>query len=408
VLVCINIKGFAEILGEFSIEVADQLRAYVAARLARGVAGSERLAHVGGDTFAVWLPAVNDVEHARQRTQYLLATLAALPRAEPTPIVVSGVAGLVYALPSAVSSAAELLRQARVALQVGHRTRQPITVYRAEDGIRGQSAVVLTSELRSALRVGELDLAHNLVVELATGRPLAVGSLPRWLHPGRGMPYSSEWMRVLEQSDLAGRYVGWVLDHALGAQQVWNAARVPVPVVVRLPSQALLDPRLPGVVARSVAAAGTSCDRLVLRFAGSSVLATTDIVERVLVDLVRQRVRLAVGTAGLPLEHLGRVPANEVWIPWRTARLVTVDQEARARVRAVVAFADELGLRVTAEGVLSVDHVTALVRLGVHAGQGPYTSPPLDAIDVGRALRTAERNETASIGGLVIDFPRRD
>jgi predicted signal transduction protein with EAL and GGDEF domain len=408
-LACINIKGFAEILAELPAETADRLLAYAAGRLRAATTEPERLAHVGGDTFALWMPTSPDVEHARERAADLLTILSAQPSPGPTPVVLSGVAGLVWAQPSTVLDAEQLLRQARAALRLGHRTHDTVAVYRADNDIGGQSAIVLTSELRSALRGGQLELAYEPVLELATGQPLAVECMPQWLHPNLGLLPGSQWVPIIEQSELRSRYVPWILDEALAAHRAWCEQETAVPVVVRLPSPALLDPSLPALVAGALAHAGTAPEQLTVHLADSSVLTAADIVDRVLVDLVSSGVRLAIGTAGTSLEQLCRVPANEIKLSGRTTALVRYDQEARAKVRALVAFADELELQVTAQDIPTLEHVEALVRLRVHAGQGACLFPPLNDQEVVPALRVAiERADEAAADARIIAFPRRE
>jgi EAL domain-containing protein (putative c-di-GMP-specific phosphodiesterase class I) len=323
-------------------------------------------------------------------------------------VVLSGVAGLVYALPWSISGAEQMLRQARSALRSGHRGGQQVTVYRVEDDTRGQSAIVLASELRTALPAGELELVYQPVLELATAIPVSVEALPQWLHPCRGVLLQAEWMPVLEQSDLVGRYLLWLLEEALEGYRAWYRCGVPVPVAVRLPGPALLDPALPGVVAAALSRAGVSPGQLIIEFSGNGMLAVTDVADQVLVELVDHGVGLAVDTAGLSLEQLCRVPASEIKLPGRTTELALWDQETRARVRGVVAFADELGLRVIAQDIPTAEHLDALIGLGVHAGQGPCMSRPRHASEMVGALQLAAELVAGARDATVITLPVRD
>jgi diguanylate cyclase len=407
-LICINIKGFAEILGEFPAEAADQLLVHAAGRLAVGVESAERLAHVGGDTFAVWCPSAEDVEYVRERAEFLLTALASVASVYPGPIVLSGVAGVVYAPPSTISSAEQLLRQARAALREGHRLRLPVTVYRAEDDTHGQSAIVLASELRTALRKQQLELEYRPVLELATGNPVAVQATPQWLHPALGLLPPEEWMPVLEQTDLVGRYLVWLLEEALDAHCTWCQLGVPVPVAVQVPAPALLDPAMPGAVITALSRAGVAPPQLTLELTGTWVFGEAGVVDRVLEELVGHGVQLAVDTAELSLEELCRVPASEIKLPRCTTDLLLVDQESRARVKGVVAFADEMDLRVTAHDIPTLEHVAALIGLRVHAGQGPCLSRPQHASEIVGALQLASVLTLSARNAKVITFPPRE
>jgi EAL domain-containing protein (putative c-di-GMP-specific phosphodiesterase class I) len=65
------------------------------------------------------------------------------------------------------------------------------------------------------------------VLELTSGTPIAVDAVPHWLHPSRGLLPAAEWMPVLEQSDLVGSYLLWLLDEALTAHRGWYGSACP-------------------------------------------------------------------------------------------------------------------------------------------------------------------------------------
>jgi len=410
-LACLFITGFGEILDACGAEVADQLLVHATTQLAAGTGRGEQLAHVGGDTFAIWFPDAIDVEHVRDRAAQLLAVLAAPAPLESGPVVLSGVAGLVYAPPSTVGAPEQLLRQARVALRQAHRRKLPVAIYRAEDDTRGQAAIVLRSELRTALRRGDLELHYQPVLDLATGRPVAVEALPRWRHPARGLLEPSVWMPVLEQSDLVGRYVQWLLSRGLRAHHAWHRQGVTAPVAVNLPGTALLDPGLPATVAAALRRADTQPGQLTLELTESRALAEADIVDQVLADLGRLGVGVAVddfGTAGTSLARLRRVPVSEIKLAAELTADLLVDQETRAIVEAIVAFASRLDVRVTAQNVPTLEHVAALVSLRVHAGQGPRLCPPVHADSIVEALQVAAEHAIAVRDAKVINFPTRE
>jgi predicted signal transduction protein with EAL and GGDEF domain len=407
-LICINIRGWPEIADELAGPVSDRLLAAAGQRLLAGATQSERVAHLGGDTFAAWIPAAATIEHVLERADSLLAMLNAPAVAGPGPVVLAGIAGLVYATPSTTPSAEELLRQARAALRTGHRLEQTVTVYRSEEDNHSQSAIVIGSELHTALRRDQLELDYQPVLELATARPLAVVAHPHWLHPTRGRLPAHEWMPILEQSEIVGAYVRWMLDQALAAHSAWSQHDTKAPVTVLLPSAALLNPALPATVTTALANANAAPSDLTIQLTGNWVLGSSDVTDGVLVDLASRGIGLAVDIAGLSLEQLSRVPASEIKLSGYTTRLALSDQETRAKIKAIVAFADELGLNVTAEDIPTVEHVAALIELRVHAGQGPRLSPHWNAKEVPEALRQAFVQATETTDARIITFPCSD
>jgi EAL domain-containing protein (putative c-di-GMP-specific phosphodiesterase class I) len=208
---------------------------------------------------------------------------------------------------------------------------------------------------------------------------------------------------------MVGHYLLWLLEEALDGQRTWYRHGVPTPVAVRLPSPALLDPALPGKVVAALSRAAVAPSRLIVELTGNWMLAAAEeVVNRVLAELVNHGVTLSVETTGLTLEQLCRVPASQIKLPGRTCQTLLSDQETRARVRGVVAFADELGLRVAAQDIPSLEHLAALVGLRVHAGHGPCLSRPRHAAEIVGALQIASELAASARDAKVITFPIRD
>jgi diguanylate cyclase len=233
---------------------------------------------------------------------------------ETGPVALSGAAGLAYATPT-TTTADDLLRRARVALRQAHHRGTDLEIYRPEDDIRGPAAIVLGSELRTAITTGQLELHYQPVIDLATGLPVAVEALPRWRHPSRGLLPATAWMDLLETSTLLPAYLRWLLTEALHTWTTWTAAGLSAPVSVNMPGRALLDPALPGTVGAALAAAGAPPTALTLELAESRALTSLEAVDRVLTELAAAKINLAIddfGSARSSLARLRRVPATEI------------------------------------------------------------------------------------------------
>ena len=74
----------------------------------------------------------------------------------------------------------------------------------------------------------------------------------------------------------------------------------------------------------------------------------------------------------------------------------------RATIRSVVAWADEVGVRVCAEGVETPEQLSTLLALGVHTAQGYLFGRPAapDPVARTRSLRTRSLTDVGLIAGI--------
>jgi diguanylate cyclase (GGDEF)-like protein len=384
-LIVLDLVGYRDILRALGHDVAEGLLAHTARRLWKAVEDGEYVAHVGMDDFGVYLPVANDPAHVRGRA---LAFLSAITRpieigtAEPgtTHVTLTATAGAGYAV-TPIGSGAELLRQASVALNQARAENLNFEFYNpAMDELGGPAAVVLNSELRTAIRNNQLDLHYQPIIDLPSGAPLAMEAMLRWPHPTKGLLRAGEFAPVLERSPDHPRFIAWQLERALSVRRRWGDRHLPVSI--NLATRCLLDRRFPEQVFAALDRADLPPDQLMLEFDETAVLSHLGLVGDVLTVLRLRGVQIAIdnlGTGSSSLFSLLRVPATHVKVDGHYVRDMLVDPEAVAVVCLGLDLCRRADLQFIATGVNSVELITALRQHGCDAAQGPYFTRPLVA-----------------------------
>jgi EAL domain-containing protein (putative c-di-GMP-specific phosphodiesterase class I) len=102
-------------------------------------------------------------------------------------------------------------------------------------------------------------------------------------------------------------------------------------------------------------------------------------------DLKKIGIKLAIddfGTGFSALSYLKRFPVDGLKIHRSFIEGLNYDDGDMAIVKAVIAFARTLHLKVTAEGVETPDQLRHLRQLGCDLGQGYYFATPLPGMEM--------------------------
>jgi diguanylate cyclase (GGDEF)-like protein len=387
-LVLLDVDAFRAVNDTLSPVAGDELLRVIATRLRQTVGDGEILARLGGDEFAMFLAEdCAAAEAANQRATELSALVAAPVDLAGVTIGVTATIGVGLGQIGAACDVDtdELMRRAGAALRQARACGAALARYGGaptSGALRGD----VLADLRDALATtNQLAVVIQPVVSLATLRPVGAEVLVRWQHPLRGLLLPSDFLDVVERSELALEFTRHVIDLALGIAAAWSLEGINLPVTVNLGARCTLDPQLPKMVADRLAAHGVQPRRLILEITEGVMVADPDQVKQAVAAVRDLGVQVSVGdfgTASASLDLLARCRVDEVKIDRTFVAAMTTSPETAAIVAATVDIARALGIRVVAEAVERPEQRDALIGLRVTQAQGHLFYPPLSAVDI--------------------------
>ncbi|MFY1699746.1 MULTISPECIES: putative bifunctional diguanylate cyclase/phosphodiesterase [unclassified Solwaraspora] len=396
-LLLLDIDSFKVVNDALGHHAGDALLVEVARLLTARLAGTDLLASLGGDEFAVLLTA--DRAAARDTEQIADDLLAVFDR----PIQVAGELRLVSArvgIAVSVDSAADvdrLMREADIALQIAKGSARTRRVrYRSELHQHAVDRIRLQMEAQDALSRREFVLNYQPIHALADGAVRGVEALVRWRHPQRGVVRPDQFIPLVEASGLIVPLGRWILSQACVSGAGWQrltgrALQINVNVSVR---QFMLGDVVADVLA-ALERSGLPPTTLTLEMTESVLATEHDAIESQLSALRRLGVRIALddfGTGFSSLGHLHRYPIDELKIDKMfVARIGAEDPTCLPVVRAIMAMSHGLRLSTVAEGIENDDQRSELTAMGCEFGQGfglsrPVEEPALRALLQRRAV----------------------
>jgi diguanylate cyclase (GGDEF)-like protein len=297
-------------------------------------------------------------------------------------------------------SAADLIRNADIAMyRAKERGRNNFQYFLPEMHEQAVRRVHLETALRGALQRGEFQIHYQPRTQLETGEVTGFEALLRWQHPHYGLLPPSEFIPILEDTDLIVPVGEWVLDDVCKQIAAWQAQGLAVrPVAVNLSARQFRMAGLDHAVAAIITQAGIDPSLIEVELTESLLMTDPEEAVRTLGNLERYGVRLAVddfGTGYSSLMYLKRFPINALKIDRAFISDATTNPEDAAITAAIINLGHSLGLKVVAEGVENEGQREFLRASGCDEMQGFLFSPAVPAADAGKMLRAAPRRDAA-------------
>jgi diguanylate cyclase (GGDEF)-like protein/PAS domain S-box-containing protein len=379
-LLLIDLDHFKHINDSLGHNVGDQLLKLVVERLGGVLDTGVTLARLGGDEFAVLL---ENGHLAAELAQRVLESMREPFVLEGQTLFISVSIGISL-FPNDAIDAEQLLRNADAALfKAKSQGRESYALYNEELTALARRRVELATELRHAIEHNELRVFYQPIHDLQTRCIQGVEALVRWQHPTRGMVSPGEFIPIAEQSGLIAEIDRWVLTHACNQMRVWLAEGVKISfVAVNVSSRLFSGGDLDRRVAQVLRETGLEPGYLELEVTESAVMKDPDQAIEQLHRLRELGLKLSIddfGTGYSSLLRLKRMPVQKLKIDQGFVAGLPGDEDDVAIVRAIIALARNMGLRVLAEGIEQASQADFLLENDCELGQGYWFARPMPA-----------------------------
>ena len=385
VVMFIDLDRFKMVNDSFGHHFGDLLLMQSAQRLRSCLRESDLLARLGGDEFAVLAPEAT-LEAAVDIAERILAAFDLPFLINGHEIFSSCSIGIVGADSQFHSEPADLLRDADTAMyRVKNAGRDSYAVFNQELRREVSDQVEREGALRNALkREDELVPYFQPIVDVASGRLLALEALIRWHQPDGRVIAPGHFLPALEGLRLIGRLDLYMLSRVAEILAVPAHAHWP-PVHVNCSSYSITRPDFAEEVLALLARHGVGASRICLELTEGALVAEPELARRTMQHLADNGMSVVLDDFGAGFSSLSYVHQYQfqgLKIDKSFILELTSSTRSRAIVRAIVRMAESLGLSVVAEGVEDAATLALLQEMGAGQAQGYYFAKPLALEDL--------------------------
>jgi diguanylate cyclase (GGDEF)-like protein/PAS domain S-box-containing protein len=390
-LIFIDLDSFKLINDSLGHMIGDQLLVAIASRLETTVRSSDSIARfgrhntvarLGGDEFTILLEEISsslDAMRIAERIVNDLATPFIVNSQELFPSASIGIA--IYN--SSYQSPEELLRDADTAMYSAKAVgKGRYEIFDANMRANTIARLQLETDLRRAFERKEFENYYQVIVSLETGKIRGFEALIRWNSPTRGIITPTHFMAVAEETGLIIPLSQFVLETACQQMRIWQARFVndhPLTISVNLSARHFLQSDLLQQCRAVLYETQLSHSSLNLEVTESAMMPDPEAAIDLMLQLKELGIKISLddfGTGYSSLSYLHRFPLDSLKIDMSFVSRLTEDDEI---VRTILTLGRNLGLKVIAEGVETIEQVVKLQELGCEFGQGFYFSVPVTA-----------------------------
>jgi diguanylate cyclase (GGDEF)-like protein/PAS domain S-box-containing protein len=375
----LDMDNFKQVNDGLGHDAGDTLLKVMAARLRASVRGDDFVARIGGDEFCVLLQDIAEPREAAAVAQKLLQELSR-PIHLGEREVTSGASIGIACVPQDGDDVGTLLRLADHAM---YRAKQlGRNGYQFFSGVLNDSAAAaaeLAEELRGGMQRGELYLAYQPRIDIATRQMVGAEALLRWRHPRHGVLGPEAFLPLADDTGLLGPIGAWTLREACLQGRRWLESGIrPFAVVVNMTARQLRSERLGEQVRAALRESGLPPEALLVEIPETAARQLAEPIEQSLAAITAAGARLSVddfGTGYASLPMLQKLRASAVCIDRSLITGVPHDGERAGLARALIGLARGLNFEVVAKGVENAAQRDFLADAGCRVCQGELFAP---------------------------------
>lgn len=335
----------------------------------------------GGDEFTVLLPRLKTPENAGRIARRINESLAKSFHIDDHEVFISASIGISI-FPLDGSDAESLMKHADLAMyHAKEKGKNGFQFYKKDLNIKAKARFGFENDVRKAVAAEEFTLFYQPQVSLTDGTISGAEALARWNHRRRGNVSPSEFIPAIEELGLIDAFTDSVIRTACSQKFEWQKEEItPIRIALNISSKHFAQQQIPARIFEVLKKYDLDAHYLELELTESVLAEQNTETLSILKELKAMGITISVddfGTGYSSLVYLKNFPIDIVKIDRFFIRDILTSQQDASIVRAIIAMAHSMDMKVIAEGIEEKEQFDLLRQMGCDFGQGYLFSRPV-------------------------------
>lgn len=375
----LDLDGFKVVNDSLGHIIGDELLISLAQRLKNCVRTVDTVARFGGDEFAILLDDIDKISDAFVVADRILRELKSPFKLNGHDMFISASIGIT---PSTMDyeEGENFLRDADIAMyraKVNGKARYEMFDSEMHNAI--VERLSLETDLRQAAENEEFLIHYQPIISLKERKIVGAEALIRWRHPQHGFIPPLKFIPLAEDIGLITKIGEWVFRNACVQNKAWhNTGHQYLRMDVNFSARQFQQQDISIMIEQVLQETDINAQFLGIEITESIAMEDHSVV--ILNKLSAMGINVSIddfGTGYSSLGSLKRFPINVIKIDKSFIKDITKDPDIEAIVRAIIAMAHTLRIKVVAEGVETKEQSEFLHLHNCDEIQGYLFSPPV-------------------------------
>ena len=387
----LDIDEFRAINDTMGYDMGDELLKKISNRLTGALRKSDTVARIGGDEFVVLAQNLTDGSSAARIADKIIDQFNKPFRLNSNSFYCTVSIGIAL-YPTDGEDMDTLIKNADIAMNKAKVTgRNRYKFCSPSMKSRAVETIKITNNLYRALENNELVLYYQPQVSSGTGRITGVEALLRWKHPELGLVLPELFIPIAEKTGLIMPIGEWVLKTVCRQNKAWQDAGLPsIRIAVNLSMYQVQSPGIIDCITSIISETGLDPRYLELEITENAAMRETGSIVNTLRSFKKLGLTVSIDDFGMEfssLNYLKQLPVDRIKIAMPFVQGICKNAKDEAIVKGIITLANNLDMKVIAEGVETRQQLVFLNRLMCDEIQGFYYYKPMSAEEVEELIR---------------------
>jgi diguanylate cyclase (GGDEF)-like protein len=373
----LDLDRFKEINDTLGHGFGDKVLQLLAQRMLNGIRASDTIARIGGDEFSVILVSV-ELVLAEAIAKKMIEMITPLIEIDGHSLKVGASVGLAI-YPQDGHNAELLMQHADVAMYYAKHNNLDVASYHPDMDSDNYEKLMLVNDFKNSIAMNQFSALFQGKMDTATMRVSGCELLLRWQHPYLGLISPEIFIPLAEQENLIGELTRWATTRYLSKFRDVVRRFPDFQVSINVSPVNLLDMKLLESLRDVIKESHFPASNLIIEITENVIMKNPEQSAIVLGEFHNTGMGVSVddfGTGYSSMAYLQRFPISELKIDKSFISTLSRDSNNYAIVKATIAMAHDLGIKVVAEGVECEAVKDLLLELKCDRLQGFYYHSP--------------------------------